>query len=340
MSAPGRLRVALVGAGMISEFHLKAWKRLSEVEVVALIDPDVARAQARANQFSIPRVFRDLDACLTAEEIDALDVASPRDTHAALVRRAAASGIPVLCQKPLAPTLAEAEALVRDVGGNIRLMVHENWRFRTYYRQIRQWMADGTLGRLSSCSILVYNSGLLPTSDGCYPALERQPFFRTEPRLLVAETLIHHIDVARWLFGPLELVAGRLLRTSDAVVGETAATLLLENRGGAPIIVAGNLTCPGYPPHHRDRVEIIGARGSIRMESDRLVVAGAEQRELVYDHPTAYQQSFDAAVAHFVACLRSGEPFETDGRDNLETLRLVEQAYESASMTLDVAPAD
>jgi D-apiose dehydrogenase len=69
------------------------------------------------------------------------------------------------------------------------------------------------------------------------------------------------------------------------------------------------------------------------MENDRLVLAGADQRELLYDHPTVYQQSFDAAVAHFVARLRSGEPFETDARDNLETLRLVEQAYESSRMS-------
>ena len=327
-SAP--LRVALAGAGMISEFHLKGWARVAEAEVVAIVDPDLARAQARAAAFGIARVYPDLGACLASEDLGALDVASPRQTHAALVGRAAASGIPVLCQKPLAPTLAEAEALVRDVDGRIRLMVHENWRFRPYYRQIRRWLADGILGRLSSCSILVFSSGLLPNAEGRYPALERQPFFGTEPRLLVAETLIHHIDVARWLFGPLQLVGARLLRTSVVVVGETAATLLLEDEAGAPIVVSGNLTCPGYPQQHRDRVEIVGARASMRMENDRLVVAGAEQREVVYDHPSAYQESFDAAIAHFVACLRSGAPFETGARDNLETLRLVEQAYQAS----------
>jgi predicted dehydrogenase len=313
---------------MISEFHLKAWARVVGADVVAVVDPDLSRAKARAATFGIPRVYPDLDACLASEDLGALDVASPRETHASQVRRAATSGIPVMCQKPLAPRLAEAEALVRDVESRIRLMVHENWRFRPYYRQIRQWVADGTLGRLSSCSIFVYSSGLLPNADGRCPALERQPFFRTEERLLVAETLIHHLDVVRWLFGPLVLVGASLVHTSEVVIGETAATLLLEDAAGAPIVVAGNLTCPGYPPHHRDRVEIIGARTSIGMENNRLVVAGANQRELVYDHATAYQESFDAAVAHFVSCLRSGEPFETDARDNLETLRLVEQAYE------------
>jgi predicted dehydrogenase len=312
---------------MISEYHLKAWARVPAAKVIAVVDPDLPRAEARAAAFGVPHGYADLDSCLASEEVGALDIASPRETHAPLVRRAAASGIHVLCQKPLAPTLAEADSLVSDVEGRIRLMVHENWRFRPYYRQIAEWAEDGTLGQLSSCSIMVQSSGLLLDENGRYPALERQPFFRTEQRLLIAETLIHHIDVARWLFGPLNLLASRLLRTSDAVVGETVGTLFLENAAGAPIIIGGNLTCPGYPPQSRDRVEIIGAKSSITMANDRLLVNGAERREFVYDHPAAYQGSFDAAVAHFAACLCSGEPFETEARDNLETLRLVEQSY-------------
>ena len=62
-------------------------------------------------------------------ELDAVDVAAPREFHAEMVRMAARRGLAVLCQKPLAPTLAEAEALVAEVGGRCRLMVHENWRF-------------------------------------------------------------------------------------------------------------------------------------------------------------------------------------------------------------------
>jgi predicted dehydrogenase len=322
-----RLQVAMVGAGMISEFHLKAWARLVDAEVVAVVDPDLPRASARAEAFGIPRVYPDLDACLAEEEIEALDVASPRQTHASLVRRAAADGIHVLCQKPLAPTFAEAEGLVRDVDGRLRLMVHENWRFRPYYRQIGRWIREGRLGQLGSCTISIRSSGLLPDAAGRYPSLERQPFFRTEERLLVAETLIHHVDVARWLFGPLQLVGARLLRTSQAVVGETVATLLLEDRAGAPIVVDGNLTCPKYPPYHRDRVEIIGASASIVMAEDRLTLRGDDPCEFVYEHAAAYQESFDAAVAHFVSCLRSGQAFETNAGDNLETLRLVEQCY-------------
>ena len=125
------LRVALAGAGMISWHHLIAWRNLGErVRLVAVCDPDVDKATRRTREFDIPNVYREADAMFAAESIDALDVASPRETHAAWVDAAATRGIDVLCQKPMTPTLTESQALVRRVDGKSRLMVHENWRFR------------------------------------------------------------------------------------------------------------------------------------------------------------------------------------------------------------------
>src|SRR5271170_236358 len=93
--------VALAGAGMISRYHLNAWRKLgNRVRVVAIADPDSARAEQRAAEFGIPAIHDDAEALFAAERIDALDVLSPRETHAAWVEAAAARGIAVLCQKP------------------------------------------------------------------------------------------------------------------------------------------------------------------------------------------------------------------------------------------------
>src|SRR5947207_6833862 len=143
------LKVALAGAGMISWFHLVAWRNLRDrVRVVAVCDPDRAKVSVRAKEFSIPKVYGDADAMFAAEAIDALDVASPRQTHAAWVDAAAARGIDVLCQKPMTPTLAESEALVHRVHGTVRLMAHENWRFRPWYRELQRWIVAGELGHV------------------------------------------------------------------------------------------------------------------------------------------------------------------------------------------------
>ncbi len=311
---------------MISRHHLPAW-RAAGAEVVAVADPDLDRARARAREFAIPAVYAEVAEMLERERPDALDIASPRGTHAALVRLAAARGIAVLCQKPLAPTLAEAEALVAGLGEGARLMVHENWRFRPQYRLLRSWMEDGRVGSPSSVSIALRHSGFLADATGTRPALVRQPFTAEEPRLMVGETLIHHLDLARWLLGPLRLLAARLQRLVPECRGETAATLLLSTASGAPVTIEGHGACPGYPPRGEDRLELIGARASIRFRHGRLELLGDRPEAAEFDSAAAYQASFDACIRHFVACLRDGSPFETAPQDNLETLRLVEAAY-------------
>ncbi len=161
-----QLRVGLIGAGFVSQHHLAAWQRLAgRAGVVAIADPSTENARRRVDAFGIPRTYPTAVAMLEAESLDAIDVASPRETHAAIVRLAAAKGISVLCQKPLAPTYEEAAALVAEVGVT-RLMVHENWRFRAYYRQIGEWLRAGRIGTVLQARMSLFSSGLLPTSTG------------------------------------------------------------------------------------------------------------------------------------------------------------------------------
>ena len=327
------LRVALAGAGMISWFHLAAWRKLGErVRVVAVCDPDHDRAARRAEEFSIPKVYREADAMFAGLAIDALDVASPRETHASWVGAAAERGIDVLCQKPLTPTLAESEALVRRVEGKVRLMVHENWRFRPWYRELKRWITAGDLGDVLLARMSMITSGMLPDASGRRPSLERQPFMQHEERLMIAEVLIHHLDVMRYLCGELAVVGARAARTVPDVAGETAAAIFLQTASGAPIEVTGTLAAPGYPPRPPDRLEIVGSKASATFENSELRLLGDHPRSESYDRDHGYQASFDDVIAHFVGGLETGAPFETGPDDNLKTLRLVEDAYRAAGL--------
>jgi D-apiose dehydrogenase len=327
------LQVALAGAGMISGYHLIGWRNLGErVRLVAVCDPDAARAAKRAEEFSIPKVYRDADAMFATEAIDALDVASPRQTHAGWVEAAAARGIDVLCQKPLTPTLSESEALVRRIEGKSRLMVHENWRFRPWYRELKRWMVAGELGDVILARMAMITSGLLPDANGRRPSLERQPFMQHEERLMIAETLIHHLDVMRYLCGELRVIGARTARTVADVRGETMATILLETASGAPVEVTGTMTAPGYPPRAPDRLEVVASKASAVFADSELRLLDGMPRSQGYDKDGGYQASFDGVIAHFVDCLETGAPFETNPVDNLETLRLVEDAYTAARL--------
>ena len=138
-----RLRIGMIGAGWVTAHHLEGWRALADrAAVVAICDPDAAAVAARAEAFGIAGRFASAEAMLDGAELDALDICSPRETHAAMVGLGAARGLAVMCQKPLAPTLAAAEALVAAVGGAVPLMVHENWRFRPYYRRLREWLDE------------------------------------------------------------------------------------------------------------------------------------------------------------------------------------------------------
>lgn len=326
MGAP--LRVGLIGAGWVTQHHLEGWRRLGDAaRVVAIADPDQARAKARADAFGIPAMFGDARSMLDAGGLDAVDIAAPRAVHADLVRLAADRGLPVLCQKPLAPTLAEAECLVADVDGRVRLMVHENWRFRAYYRKAAEWLKAGRIGRVRAASLTLLTCGTVPDADGRFPALVRQPFMADEARMLVAEVLIHHLDTLRMLLGPLRVEAAALSRTCPAMKGEDGAVVQLSTAAGAGVGVFASFAAHGAPAQQRDQFLILGDAGAIRLDGAELSLAGSAPEHIAFDPEATYAGSYAGAIAHFVACLASGAPFETAPHDNLETLRLVEDCY-------------
>lgn len=327
MSRTRKLRIGMAGTGAISQNHLIGWGKLQNAEVVALCDPNVERAAERARQFGIANIYPRLTEMLAAEHLDAIDIATPRETHADLVLECADRAVPVLCQKPFAPTYAEAKSLIDKIGGRIRVMVHENWRFRPFYRRIAQLCADGTVGDIKQCIISAHRSGLIPAPDGSMPALVRQPMMRTERRLMIAETLIHHIDVVRWLLGPLHLCAVVASRGSADVVGEDSATLLLSGPNDTSVVVTGSVHVAGFDPRAGDRFVLLGTKNSLIYENGILSVRGDGAFEERFDEAYAYQASFDQAVAHFVNALASGAPFETPPEDNIHVLKLVEDAY-------------
>jgi D-apiose dehydrogenase len=322
------LRVGLIGAGMVSRHHLIAWAALADqARVVAIADPSQENAARRAGEFGISALFRGAETMLAEAELDAVDIAAPRAIHASLVRLAAAKGLPVLCQKPLAADLAEATQLASDVKDQTRLMVHENWRFRGYYRDAAAWLRAGRIGNVKQAQLTLLTSGFLPGPDGLRPALERQPFMRNEKRLLVAEVLIHHLDTLRMLLGPLQVTSAGLSRSCADLAGEDGAVIQLRARDGATISVFASFAANGFPAVQIDRLEVLGDKGAIRLEGPSLTCSGENPEQREYDLAVEYQGSYNRTVAHFVQSLRDGTPFETAPADNLETLKLVEDCY-------------
>ena len=206
-------------------------------------------------------------------------------------------------------------------------MVNENRRYAPHFQTIRRWIDEGRVGPVRQCVLTMHRSGFIKDARGRRPAVERVPFMAREPRLRIAETLIHQLDVLRFLLGPLAMVAARTLHTEPDMPGETLATLMLETPAGAPVVVAGSFVAPGFGTAVSDRLEIIGTHASVIFDADGIELRGATTERVAVDMKSAYQACFDAGIAHFVECLVSGAPFETSPEDNLLTLKLVEDAY-------------
>lgn len=329
-----RLRVGFAGAGAISQYHLAGWSDTPEAQLVAICDVDESRARAKAQAFNIPGVYTDFRAMIEGEKLDAVDIVTPVGTHAPLTRLAADAGLHVCCQKPLTPTVREAEELIAYVGDRVRFMVHENYRFRPHYVQIGQWLQEGRIGEITHARMVVRSQGMIEVNGVAPFLLNRQPYLKDFRRLLIFEVLIHHLDVMRLLLGPLEVVAARVAKVNKTLAGEDVAAILLGGRNGLTAVMDGNISAPGYGPLPMDRLEIMGTLGTLIFERDRLYMAGAEDAPVVFDLAKNYQICFTQAVREFVRGIREGTPFPTDRLDNLETLRLMESCYVAAGVKI------
>jgi predicted dehydrogenase len=325
------LRIAIAGAGMVSRHHLRAWQSMADGRVVAIADPDRARAQHRAVEFGIGAVFSDSGEMLDAVRPDAIDIAAGHAAHRSLCLTAAERGIAILCQKPLAPSLAEANAIVAAVADRVRLMVHENWRFRPWYRRALEWVASGAIGAPGRLELGTRSSGFLLCA-GKRPALERQPMLAAVERLMIGEVLVHHLDVACCLVGPLAVTEASIRHAIADVRGETAARIGLA---GERVVaeLSGDLACPGAPFPLTDALRLAGATGEIALAGNILTLAGEVSRQMEFDLDAGYQGSYDAAIGHFADALLHDSPFETTPEAHLRVLALAEDAYRAADPT-------
>lgn len=325
------LKAALVGTGMISVFHLRAWQSAG-VPVVAVCDVDITKAKAKAEEFGIDRVYDDPAKMFADGGFDLVDIAASVEAHAPVTRLAADHGVHVLLQKPMTETVAQAEALVADVGERIRFMVHENYRFRPHYMTVRNWIDEGRIGEVRHIGINCRGQGLCPR-EGQEPFLvERQPYLKGFARNLVFETMIHHLDVLRAIAGPLTVVAARLNRLATGLPGDDTASILMEGKDGLIAMADGCICAPGYPDLHGDRLEVIGTKGTIIMDYNTVSIVGDETSKIEVDLIGRYQECFDTAIRAFVTGVETGAAFETDRLDNLETLRLMESVYRAAGV--------
>jgi D-apiose dehydrogenase len=339
------LRFAMIGAGFWARYQLSAWRELEGACCVALCDRVRSKAEALAGFCEVPAVYDDPLQLIREERPDFIDVVTGPDTHAPLVHMAVENGVPVITQKPMAPTLEQAERMVaacRDAG--VPLFVHENWRWQTPLRHLKEALETAAIGTPFRARIEMVSG---------FPVFENQPYLKELEQFILADMGVHLLDYARVLFGEAESVYCRTSRVHPDIKGEDVATVMMPMGGRTTVLVH-----MGYAGNYleRDRfpetfVFIEGERGSIELAADfwlRVTTQdGTHSRRIPPPRYAWADPAYDVAHSSLVACnanllqaLREEGPAETTGEDNLKTLRLVFAAYDSAAsgQTVRVEP--
>jgi len=336
------IRVALVGAGRAGMVHGRNFAAgVPGARLVAVADPSAEALAVATSELGVERTFTSPEDAATDDGIDAVVIAAPTEIHADIAVRALEHGKHVLCEKPIASTLAEAariaDAAQRSTG---QFLMGFMRRFDAGFARVAERIAAGDIGE-----------PLLVRSTGRGPGLPPEwAWDVTKSGGLLAEVNSHDIDTVRWLSGqePVRVfVVGRAAKRPDIAerhpgfVDVLAATF--EMSEGALAQVDG--ACPaGYG--YDARVEVYGSEGTLLVGGPSvagaplLVRSDGARTDQVRSWRNLFAQAYREEDRHFVAVARGEEEPRTTARDGIQALATVLAGNRSIATGAPVALAE
>lgn len=314
------LRVGIAGAGLIGGVHGRAYRGVPGVRVVAVADPVAGKAERLAAELEASAVT-DVQELIGAD-LDILSVCTPTPTHVAVSTTALQAGLNVLCEKPIARTLADARLLVETAeAAPGLLMIGHVSRFEADHLRARQLVDSGVLGQVRMMSHSITTSlpgwsqfGWLSDSE-----LSGGP---------LVDLAVHAFDYLAWVTGSAA-VRVHAVGADTAVGPATDAIVHLRYENGA---IAQVETSWAHPPSHGFQltVELIGTEGRLSWDYDRISGGFLHRSEgdTVRFDPLG-EQGFATEIAAFVRAVRDGGPSPISGRDGMVALRTSLGALES-----------
>ena len=324
-------RIGVIGAGgIVRASHLPAYKSVGW-DVVRIASRTKEAAKAAADEFGILAASADFGDVIADESVEVVDISLPPHLQREVAEAAFAAGKHVLIQKPMATTLDEAEAIVEAAEqSGLKLAVNQNGRWDPAIRACRELVTRGVFGPLVTAS---------------FELRTRQPWqafwedAEHYPRLMMLGMSIHHLDQFRYLFGdPIEVTAVTSTYPGQPWAGDSIAQYSLRYESG--------LLAVGFDdgfPWTRDwtvdyRIEGLDAiaRGDIGWPTGGYSTLEYTTRERPdsWVRPAFsrkwFPDAFVGTMGELFRAIETGDEPSISGRDNLDTMRLVEAAYRSA----------
>jgi predicted dehydrogenase len=310
-----RLRVALLGTGWIMDFHARAVLEHPGAELVAAANWRRPSLDRLAERHGIARTTTDWRALAADPGVDAAVVGTPNALHAPQAIAFLDAGKHVLVEKPMAASLAEADAMVAAARrSGAFLMVAHCWRFHPDVRALRVRVEAGELGEIVKTRSYGGHAGWGPSG------------WFTDPVLAGGGALVdmgvHAIDTARYLLGdpePVRVCAAVGTRYGAYPVDDDAVLLLGWANGVTSVVESG-----WWQPH----------LGGLEADTELYGTGGYARVWDMTEPPPGYQHCtqpmYSAQLAEFVDAITTGRQPRPGGEDGRVVVGIVEQAYASA----------
>jgi UDP-N-acetylglucosamine 3-dehydrogenase len=306
-------RVGLIGAGGIGNVHAASCLNLPDVTMTWIADLDKPRAEALAVA-SGARVTTEANELVSADDVDAVIVATPTPTHRALTELAARHGKHVFCEKPIARTVADGRAMIATCQqAGVRFMVGHVVRFFPDYARIKQLLEDGALGQVGVVRAARLNA---------FPAADRPGYadFAASGGVVV-DMMIHDLDTLRWYFGDVVRLYARGLGYTPYYARQVDYCQAVVRYANG---VLAHIEASWAHASFRTSIELAGSAGLIQhasAETNALRVERTGKTEAIpLPHAPVAEPPHQTELRHFLAGLGSTEPYRVTGDDALIAL--------------------
>lgn len=328
------VNVAIVGLGWIAQVvHLPILEKLTDASVVAICDTDKARARYVSDKLGIKNVHTDIDQMLKDDDIQAVHVCTPTDSHASVAIDCLQADKDVLVERPLARTYDEAARIVKAAeNANKKLMVGMNNRFRPDAMILRSFIEAGELG------------DIFYTKGGWLQRTANRKTWRTQKEKsgggVIIDTGIVMLDMSLWMMGypEIERVAAMAYYHETKDVEDSGVVMLrMKNGTTVTIEVSWSLNieddifyCNVFGTHGSARLNPLRLNKQLHGNLVNMTPAKVEKPQ------SLYKRSYENEIRHFIGTVRGHHPVISTGAEALQRMKIVEAIYESAKSRKEI----
>jgi len=318
------LNIGILGCGRIGQVHARSLMRMPDAKIVALADAFPASAEALAGTTGAQ--VRDVNTIIASDDVDAIIICTPTDTHYDLIHAAAKAGKAIFCEKPIDMSADRIRDCIKVVEDNdVAFMTAFNRRFDPNFANIQARIAAGEVGDVEIVTILSRDPAAPPIS------------YIESSGGIFRDMMIHDFDMARFLLGeePVQIfaVGSALVDPAIGAAGDvdTAAVTLTTASGKICQISNSRRASYGYD----QRLEVHGAEGMLRAENllentvEVATEAGFRRAPTLNFFLERYETAYLSEMQHFISALSNGTPVTPSITDGLKAQLLADAATES-----------